>query len=183
MLYVSIDLETTGLNPETCQVIEFAAVLADTSSPGRPVELLPSYSTYVTHPIYQGEPYALGMHAEAWTRIAKKTPGWSYLPVGLLMKDFHCWLLDQGITSPITPAGKNFGSFDLNFLRKFPGMEDLFGHRVLDPGSMYFDPAVDQKIPDLRTCLRRAGIDKPIAHTALEDALDVVSVLNYKFRQ
>ena len=31
MKYFSIDIETTGLNPETCQVIEFGAVFVNTS--------------------------------------------------------------------------------------------------------------------------------------------------------
>ena len=37
MLYCSIDIETTGLDPETCDIIQFAAVLDNLADP-QPLE-------------------------------------------------------------------------------------------------------------------------------------------------
>ena len=33
MLYCSIDIETTGLNPKTCDIVQFAAVLDNLADP------------------------------------------------------------------------------------------------------------------------------------------------------
>ena len=43
MKYISIDLETTGLSSETCEVIEFGAVLDDLTTL-QPIESLPKIS-------------------------------------------------------------------------------------------------------------------------------------------
>jgi DNA polymerase III alpha subunit (gram-positive type) len=53
MLYCSLDIETTGLNPKTCDIIQFAAVLDDLSNP-QPLEKLPRFNTFFTKSTYQG---------------------------------------------------------------------------------------------------------------------------------
>lgn len=40
MRYCSIDIETTGLNPDTCDILQFAAVLDDLNDPKPLVDLL-----------------------------------------------------------------------------------------------------------------------------------------------
>lgn len=83
-------------------------------------------------------------------------------------------------------AGKNFGSFDWQFLRYAinPGLADYMyanqvyaKHRFLDPGMLYLDPTTDNEPPDLNLCLARAGIAKTVTHCALDDATDVVNVI------
>ena len=74
MKYVSIDLETTGLNPETCQIIEFGAVIDDTANP-KPLNELPTFHLYIDHMEHntiRGEPFALSMHSEIFRRIAER---------------------------------------------------------------------------------------------------------------
>lgn len=39
MKYVSVDIETTGLDHDLCQIIEFTAVLADSAKPFQEVML------------------------------------------------------------------------------------------------------------------------------------------------
>jgi hypothetical protein len=68
MLYVSIDLETTGLDPNACQVIEFAAVIEDTLNP-LPYEELPKFSKLVLHDSVQGELYAVNMNAAIFKEL------------------------------------------------------------------------------------------------------------------
>ena len=70
MKYVSIDIETTGLNPDKCQIIEFAAVVDDLQDQ-QPIEKLPKFQTYIRHESYTGEPYALAMHSNIFKKLAK----------------------------------------------------------------------------------------------------------------
>jgi hypothetical protein len=76
-------------------------------------------------------------------------------------------------------AGKNVASFDIPHVREIPGFSDSiqFHHRVLDPGPMYFDPAEDDGVPDLSTCLERAGLDPNIEHTGVADSKDVIKLI------
>ena len=60
MPYVSIDIETTGLDPETCQILEIGAVLDDWT---KPIDELPVYHRLVYHKEYRGSAYALAMNA------------------------------------------------------------------------------------------------------------------------
>ena len=78
----------------------------------------------------------------------------------------------------VTPAGKNFASFDRQFLKRLPEFQNKvrLHHRTLDP-AMLFWLAADERLPDSKTCYERAGMDPKVAHTALEDALAVVQLI------
>lgn len=180
MKYISVDIETTGLNPDYCDVIEFGAVLDDLVSP---LHSLPQFHCYVTKPMnrYQGEPYALWMNANILKRIADREAGYSYIPGELLDEVFAEWIKEQGLEEPVVIAGKNFANFDLLFLRKLGfGTHFKMRHRILDPGCMYMDFSLDNQPPSLETCLERAGMPKRVSHTAIEDALDVIRCIRYK---
>jgi len=56
-----------------------------------------------------------------------------------------------------------------------------FRHRVLDPASLYFDPKIDAALPDMKTCMERAGIEGEVAHTAVHDAKVVIDLLRRKY--
>lgn len=192
MKYVSVDLETTGLNPEACQIVEFAAVLDDLENL-KPIEQLPTFQAYITSEIYAGEPYALSMHPTIFRRIAKREPGFQYLGRDTLMKEFRKFLIaNDWLPEPeasgridlvagklkVTAAGKNFGVFDLPFLKRHIWDWDniQFEHRVIDPAMFFLSPE-DKKVPDSATCMKRAGLDGVVAHTALEDALMVARLI------
>jgi oligoribonuclease (3'-5' exoribonuclease) len=188
MLYVSIDIETTGLDPETCDVVEFAATLADTTGNyvGEFGERwsVPTFHRYVVQQTYRGEPYALSMHAAIFRKISVGQEGpEEFCYPATLGHEFRCWLREHGVSGRVFVAGKNFSSFDLQFLKKLPGFKGLFHHRTLDPVMLYFDPKMDEELPDLATCKARAGLPATVAHTALEDALDVVKVLTAAFNR
>ena len=53
MPYVSIDIETTGLDPDTCQILEIGAVWDDWT---KPIDQLPTYRRLVVHSEYRGTP-------------------------------------------------------------------------------------------------------------------------------
>jgi DNA polymerase III epsilon subunit-like protein len=97
MLYVSIDLETTGLDPNACQVIEFAAVIEDTLNP-LPYEELPKFSKLVLHDSVQGELYAVNMNAAIFKELndAKEGDG-SYCEVDELYGEFEKFLTEHNV--------------------------------------------------------------------------------------
>jgi oligoribonuclease len=182
MPYVSIDLETTGLDPDTCQILEIGAVFDDWT---KPIDKLPVYHRYVQSSIYTGEPYGLALNEKILKRLAG-TPENNWLRAQEVAEDFIDWLqIDCGWPNTddhkITATGKNFASFDLPFLKKvgrFP-----FAHRVLDPAPLYYRPLEDEGLPDTKTCMERAGMDGKVAHTAVEDALAVVTLVRYALFQ
>ena len=74
--YVSIDIETTGLNPDNCQVLEIGAIIDHGVTP---IEDCPTFHGYVDHGLILGEPFAISMHATILRRIATHEEGYTYL--------------------------------------------------------------------------------------------------------
>ncbi len=184
--YISIDIETTGLDPATCQILEVGAVIDDWKTP---VKELPTFHCYVDNgDLLHGSPYALSMHPKILRRIATKEEGYNYLEPNSVAGWFLDWLMAHDINPDkhhITAAGKNFASFDRQFLKRLPDWEEFVRtqHRSIDPGNLYWDPAVDERgLPSMKTCKERAGIPGEIAHTAVEDALDVVKLVRWWHR-
>lgn len=187
MRYVSIDIETTGLDPEYCQIIEFAAVIDDLKKQ-RPLDELPRFQTYLWHERYTGEPYALSMHSETF----KKLSNWKSMKERVctatsLFPVFHSFLATHGYkvhplsnTIKINAAGKNFSGFDKNFLDKLPNSHVTFHHRSIDPAILYLDP-FDDEMPGTEECFNRACMEQKGAHTALEDALSIIKLVRNRF--
>lgn len=183
---VSIDLETTGLNAENCLVLEFGAVIEDYGNL-RPVTELPTYRRILIYDRVYGEPFAMWMNRELLKSIANDRTEEHIVP-NLLGSDFSAWLVGRGF--PITdgkvkivPMGKNFGGFDLPFLRGVPKFFDHIhvSHRSLDPGSVWFNPAIDVLPPGLPICLERAGLPATVPHDAVEDAILVIKALRCRY--
>lgn len=176
--YVSIDIETTGLNPDYCQILEIGAVIDDWVTP---IDQLSTFHCYVVHDRIVGEPFALAMNAEILGRIADRAihhinkflrPDQVTNSLGFFLRTH---LGDKALA-----AGKNFASFDLQFLRRLPQPFLLkFHHRSIDPCMLYWNPATDQEPPSTKVCMERAGIAGEVAHTAVEDALTVVKLIRY----
>lgn len=182
MRYVSIDIETLGLDSEFCDVIEIAAVVDDLKSN---LEELQTYHAYVVDRDnrYRGEPYAMAMHSEILRRIAKWERPHSYVYKADLWSKFKEWICHNGVlnndsSNKALVAGKNFAGFDMKFLTKIGVEPHYFHHRTLDPGSMFVTKD-DLVPPSLDECLKRAGINTSVKHTALEDAFDVVKCVRF----
>ena len=181
MKYVSLDLETSGLDTSFCQILEIGAVVDDLDKPHNP-ELVAGdfFHCYVTHPKIVGQPYALMMNADIIKVIAEgkhqnlKTPDEA---ADALKK----WLqFHFGSSSKVTAAGKNFQGFDKPFLEaQFPKTDFLFHHRCFDATTSFYQKG-DKALPDLKTCLERANITLPFKlHTALDDARAVIALLRH----
>lgn len=185
MKFISIDIETTGLNPEQHQILEFGAIAADIGD-HTPFNELPTFHRYIIHDSIVGQPYALQMNADILKRIALKTPGYKYCEPKDLMSEFRDWLSGIGYAAngSLSAAGKNFASFDLQFINKLqPEAHGIrFKHRVLDPAILYYQPG-DKALPNLKTCKERAGITGDVTHNALDDALDVVKLIMFRLQE
>jgi hypothetical protein len=83
----------------------------------------------------------------------------------------------------IIPAGKNFRSFDYEFLQYVPKFMDLieFSRRTIDPALLYVDWKNDEELPDTPTCNKRAGVINEYVHNALFDCWDIVQLLRLKY--
>lgn len=172
--YVSLDVETTALCPSRGQVLEIGAVVETDWS--TPVDELPHLRLLLRREHVSGTPEVLAMNARLLEAIAD--PGapavWPHEAVQQL-DDFL--RRHFGDVTP-TAAGKNVAGFDLPWLRSLPGGHRLkFRSRCIDPGVMWWIPALDATVPDLATCLARADIGIGRPHDALADARAVVRLV------
>jgi hypothetical protein len=161
--------------------LEFACVWADWNTP---LEKLPRFHRVIRHDAIRGEPFALNLNNRLLDLLAKPQPETAYCPPDELAGEFATWLTALGVkpADRITIAGKNFSGFDLPFLRKLPNWNLIkHRHRFIDPATMWWIPSADgMELPGMETCKHRAGLPGGAAHTALEDALDVVELVRRK---
>jgi len=185
MKYVSIDIETTGISVDNCDILEFGAILDDLNDIV-PIETLPSYHCYFVKDTYQGEPYALSMHPAIFRRIANREDGYKYVNAMKFGHGFKCFLKLNGFEEKhdrvtINVAGKNFGGFDLQFLNRKTDLSKhvQIRHKIIDPAILYLNKG-DEVLPGLDECKYRAGLNAHVAHNALDDARDVVRLVRKK---
>ena len=181
----SIDIESTGLNEDTCDILEFGAVLDDLSVQ-KPIEELPFFHCYVLPPNgknYTVEPYAASMHPVIFRRIAERESPYTYVNPMKMGYGFKMWLVNNGYPVEndkvyINAAGKNFASFDLQFLKRKTDLlkHVRIRHKILDPSNLLFND-LDEVLPGTEECLRRCGESVNVQHTAIEDAKDVIRMI------
>jgi len=190
MRFLSVDIETTGLDPNSDQILQFAACLGDTN-----MQRLEHAKEYINIYVLPKDPVTVplrvaAMHSDLWKVLDKyagemkdkqviKIDEHRYVvKPEKLFQIFRAWMKNiYPNNEKANVAGKNFAGFDMKFLeRNSPDWDHCFLHRVIDPGVLYWQ-AEDQKVPSTETCLNRLCDlyeDKPEcifkAHDALEDA-------------
>jgi hypothetical protein len=202
MQVLVVDLETTGLNQSKHGITEFGAVLIDLFKPGESKQFL----RWLNPDDYVWSNYCLKLHAD-WIRkvTCRQQKDGSFVDVGgeptivkdigILNNHFQSWLWQDcgyqlrkpnGTYERLVGAGKNFASFDLQFLEQ-KGFHQCFKRRSLDPGGLYTVKG-DIVPPQLVDCKKRAiaegyqGFGKvEVSHSALEDAMDVAHLLWHRF--
>ncbi|WP_439627556.1 hypothetical protein [Gemmata sp.] len=182
--YIAIDIETTGLDPRKCQILEVAAV-AESRDWSVPVNRLPSVRFLVEHKKYRGEPFGLAMNARLLFELAK--PKAERLVESVWAHEVACRIAAFSalhVAGTPTLAGKNFGMFDFRFLERLKNWHEhcRFRHRVLDPGSMFLDPLADDRVPDTGECMKRAGVTNDHPHSALHDCYAVIEMVRAHYR-
>jgi len=208
MKYVSIDIETSGLDTENHQVLSIGAVIEDTKKK-LPLRDIPKFYCIVLQRQITGSPRALDMNKgiiqfmgayldsdQAGRNLLSESMG--FYEKDEVAKAFYRFLHphfynpgertvdDIGkVKNPllINVAGKNFGTFDNVFLKKLPWWQKLIvaKQRIIDPAPLFVDWENDEELPSLTECKSRAGIGGSVTHNALEDAWDVVEVLRKKY--
>ncbi len=201
--YVSIDLETSGTDEIYCQILEFGAVIDNWHTP---INELPRFHKYILphdkidgQPYIYGQPYALALNHEIIRKLAIESllhpdsedsddpaVNTEICTEEALGAHFAAWLQGHDINPlKVTVAGKNFGSFDRQFLKQVHGFGNhvRFRHRAIDPAVFYWRPDIDDKLPDTKTCLERAGFNGRVAHTAVEDCVSVIQLVRRGVRK
>ena len=167
MKYISVDIETSGLNPEQNQVLSIGAIIEDTTKKLN-FEEIPKFNALVLQHQINGSPRALtmnkgiielmGEYLEGNEEVRTKHEqhsGYIFCSPEEVVKEFYYFLwnnLDGNIRSPgnerpkldgntksilINVAGKNFGTFDKLFLEKLPWWKKL-----IQPKQRIIDPAI-----------------------------------------
>lgn len=203
MVYVSVDIETSGLDHEKHKVLSIGAIIEDTEKK-LPFMECPKFNAIVLQREIVGSPRAITMNKEIIAIMGEYLEGdaelrtkydthldYSFYKENEVIKEFYYFLDSNGLghglinnsggIKPITinVAGKNFGTFDKLFLQELPWWQKLIHtrQRVLDPAILMVDWNNDNSLPNLTTCKERAGINGIVTHNALEDAWDVIEVL------
>lgn len=225
--YVSIDIETTGLDPVVSEVLEVGIVIFDSEEPF--IERASNCLRIVlVKDSIKGNVFAINMNQKLIKEMIDIAPKFDEPNADSILEEVyqglgdkpHCttWYVDlrnknllddlygydksssivldklkYKITEFLSAAkvkgklnivGKNFSSFDKRFLEELncfkSSILDRSRHRVLDVGSMYVT-SKDDCLPDLKECLKRAGLNCTVPHTAVEDAILVVKAAQYKF--
>lgn len=187
MKYVSLDIETTGLDSRNCKVIQVAAVVDDLITP---VGQLPSFSAFIGWENLPFEPYALKLHMQTgllqrYFMDNNKDTFSNTMNALSRFLDVHYRLHDS--KERRTFAGKNLAGFDLPFLKANGGGDSFtenllktIRHRIIDPATSFTNFFTDTAPASLDDCKRRAGINNgSVSHDARDDAYDVVNVVRF----
>lgn len=175
MKYISIDIKTTGANPETCQIIEFSAVLDDLSKKWN-IKDMPKVCFCIYHNSIHGELDYLISNKNILEKI-KNTKSKDRITIEMLPKLFIDWAYANGFSfnEKITLAGNGLGSDAFLFLRKIKSWNfELFNKKILDPSVFWLNPETDKEIPNLDLCLNRIKVKDNISSDTLENACSIV---------
>lgn len=200
MKFVSVDIETTGLDvtAKDSMILSVGMIVDDLENP-LPYEELPKIHVMVdvTKEVIRGDIVAINMNAALLARIHKLSSD------GFVLRDLEDTNCEEHLApyqragdtlmmflrkhfngERITFAGKNLAGFDIPFIKAtWPLLFEMVpcSHSVLDPAILYMLPS-DKKVPSLSLCKERAGFaDTEVAHDALADAWDVCRLLRHKF--
>jgi hypothetical protein len=204
MKYVSIDIETSGLDHKKHKVLSISAIIEDTTKK-LSFDEIPKFNAVVLHMEIVGSPRAIDMNRYLIGTIGQfldarfddqsrdmieETTGFKFYEESDVVKQFYSFLKENGLgedvlnnnqTKPITinVAGKNFGTFDKLFLQELPLWQKLIRtrQRVIDPAIMFCDWTKDDRLPSLDECKQRSGIGGIVTHNSIEDAWDVILLL------
>jgi oligoribonuclease (3'-5' exoribonuclease) len=171
--YISLDIETTGLNIEKAKILEIGAVYDDGI---KNIHELQTYSVIIDWPFLDwAEIPALVLNKDLLTNIYTKK-GNCKSPKDAFDGLIH--FINQFKSGKnIQIAGKNVANFDIPILlnnmstEQSKLFENIIQHRTIDVGSIYYpifgyNPSLDE--------INKYIQYKPVSHKALEDAINVV---------
>ena len=117
MIYVSIDIETSGLNHDMNHVLSIGAIIEDTTKK-LPYEELPKFNAIVLQNNIQGSPRAITMNKEIISLmgeylegtsevrdILNNNSGYKFYEEDDVVKEFYYWLDSNGLGHGLTNSG------------------------------------------------------------------------------
>lgn len=186
--YVSIDIETTGIDDKS-HILQISAVYDDLKSS---ILSLKTIDLVIKHPVLTHcEPYAMGMNAELLkkmmdSKFVTKNPATACHELLNFFRGVQNLIgpNEKGTFSKIVLSGKNVASFDIPKLKIFfkdqgllQDFNDIVHYKTLDVGSLYYDVFQDNvSLSEINKLTNRAEV----SHNALEDAFDVVHAVRHK---
>jgi len=196
--YISLDLETTGISDKS-HILEIGAIFDDWITP---VSELPRIRLpFRWEVIRYAEPYALAMNAKliqdiAYKNIESYSPGEAAKLFAVFLNQCHEKILkfdqknnlEKALKGKIQFAGKNISGFDFpkleTWLSEFEYYRSTFHktkmHRVIDVGPLYMTDF--GYVPNLDQINKLSNPERTVvAHTAIEDAEDVIYAIRKKF--
>ena len=164
MKMIAIDIETTGLEPDSSHVLEICAKVFEGDT------ILDSAKWLIKRTTCYGNAYALRMNAELLVEAFEKG-----LDIDYVRPAFKEWYAKY---KGLTIIGKNAGSFDVPFLSHHGFLKKADYKYVIDVGSLYFKPSME-KVPNLQACMKIAGLEFKTNHRAEQDVDAVIALYNY----
>jgi DNA polymerase III epsilon subunit-like protein len=117
MKYVSIDIETSGLNHDMNHVLSIGAIIEDTNNK-LPYEELPKFNAIVLQNNIQGSPRAITMNKEIISlmgeylegtnevrSVLNNNSGYKFYEEDEVVKEFYYWLDNNGLGHGLTNSG------------------------------------------------------------------------------
>lgn len=117
MIYVSIDIETSGLNHDMNHVLSIGAIIEDTTKK-LPYEELPKFNAIVLQNNIQGSPRAITMNKEIISLMGEylegtnevrelltNNSGYKFYEEDDVIKEFYIWLDKNGLGHGLTNSG------------------------------------------------------------------------------
>jgi len=175
-MYLAIDIETTGLDPEKHQVLEIGAVMYQ---PGKAIMECPTFRALIEHDEYRGSAVALAMNHRLLQEIADVGGG----TPGSASNKFRLWLFRHlPKDAKVHLLGKNVGSFDLQFLKRLPYWPvHQIHYRCLDVGSLWATPEGMKSQAELEAILAEDYNIPGEPHEALYDARVSLALAIFKW--
>lgn len=129
--YLWLDLETTGLDPDKCSVIEFACVLTD-SDLNEKFE----YHAYLKSMIEDWDEEAREMHRNSGLLEVRSDLDLKDCKTSVYISEYVCQELER-FNEPVWLAGVG-PHFDRRFLRRsFPKLDDRLHYRHFDARTIF----------------------------------------------
>jgi len=180
--YVSLDLETTGLDVQASLPLQIAMVFDDGINP---VNRLPIFNILIdnSNEQYNGKLEHVALRMNMWIfdeLIKKEKSEYKILKpedARLEVRNFLAKIFAEQKGEKLILAGKNVQGFDIQILKNQNYLpNELLKHRVIDIGSLY--------LPDFgfvpNTEQLGEKLNMKITHNALEDAFFVVKAIRMK---
>lgn len=188
MKYLSLDIETTGVDEQICQILQVSCIVEDTNLK-LPFDELPKFNVYFKHKTYTFDSATpVSMHHHLIKEVEKYGVNLSVFlipPIDIIhnhtktrRNPFAEFIQDNFGEESVTLAGKNVISFDVRFLKHNKLLSGIrFKHRAIDPSILYIDWKNDKSLPDSQTMFDRAELDTTVAHDAMDDAWQIIRCL------